>query len=345
LTWLSIIFREAERQREAVAYFQSHGAFVEYAARSNSVIAESRAPKWLIELVGVDNFQEVDHISFLPSKGVQTYLIRDDDLALLKDLPNLRTLKLFSPHLTDAALRHIRHLKTLERLEIWGSLRGNGLTQLASLPALEEIQFVNVRWASGKPTSTILPFSDPDGFEALKDLPRLRSLWIPVSGDRDLQVICGIEKLDELGLGFVGSDIAGGPLTEMEARRSLKRLHLFGDVTGNHLSRLNGFSNLRELLLSGAPLTGDDLRKLPKLPMLETLDLSECHLKGGDMRFLPSLPELQTLDVSETEIGDESLIALSRFRELRHVDLSYTKVTSSAVASLRKDRPEVEVWD
>ena len=63
----------------------------------------------------------------------------------------------------------------------------------------------------------------------------------------------------------------------------------------------------------------------------------------GDIAHLKDLPSLETVMVENARTTDEGLAQLASIAGLKEVALGKTLVTDDAVASFKRERPEVKV--
>jgi hypothetical protein len=158
----------------------------------------------------------------------------DDDLARLAWLPDLDTLYLSAPRVTEAGLERLRVLTNLEDLD------------LAETPVTE---------ASLGP---------------ILRLTRLESLTLrgPIT-DRGLERLASLKNLRDLCL--FGSRVTDAGLIHLERLPHLERLVLpDAGITDAGLGRLARLKTLRELDLTGNPITNACLDLLGAIPGLET---------------------------------------------------------------------------
>ena len=166
--WLGWIVRSAHIQRDAVAVITNAGGNVAYDwewSNGNSVVgSNARAPKWLVNLIGVDYFGHVTRVRVLglwtgtdivsAHVGRLTQLeklsmvasaLSDTDLAHLKGLTNLTSLELIhSDSLTDSGLPHMKALTNLSELDLSGNkVTGTGLEHLRGLTKLSVLSLRN----------------------------------------------------------------------------------------------------------------------------------------------------------------------------------------------------------
>ncbi|HUF63463.1 MAG TPA: M56 family metallopeptidase, partial [Verrucomicrobiales bacterium] len=112
--------------------------------------------------------------------NLDSHVITDAGIASLNILPKLEFLWLRASRLTDDALRHLSEVKTLTRLDLFGSgtpgatygrlFTSAGLQELEALPGLRELHIYNLE--------------SQDGFAGLRSLSQLRTLVLQHTGIR-----------------------------------------------------------------------------------------------------------------------------------------------------------------
>jgi internalin A len=160
LGWL---VHTARIQREAVAALDNVGCHISYDWNwQNGMYVPGGppwAPKWLVELIGVDYFGHVTRVMISDrSKASDATLepigrliglkqlflfessVGDAGLIRLKGLSNLATLDLSGTRVTDAGLTHLSGLDKLTRLELRGfHVTEAGLTHVRELKGLTHL--------------------------------------------------------------------------------------------------------------------------------------------------------------------------------------------------------------
>ncbi len=157
--WMGWVVRRARVQREVVAAIRQAGGEVRYDSDSDIDIEPKRriwAPRWLVDSLGIDYFSSVDYVSFdkAGADEVAGHLARlpaleyvdfgksdlsDSGLARLRGL-DLCVLTLSETKVTDAGLRHVRSMTTLEHLRLDSTSVGDaGMAEVATLPKLERL--------------------------------------------------------------------------------------------------------------------------------------------------------------------------------------------------------------
>jgi hypothetical protein len=163
LGWMVRTIRSARIQREAVAAVRTYPGYVFYDWEwSNGVFIRGGrpwAPKWLIDLIGIDFFGNVTNIGLSRSSvapnaviaavgnlsGLQRLSlsgtsVADGDLAHLTRLTDLSDLFLANTKVSDAGLAHLEGLNRLSSLELHDTpVTDAGLVHLQRLTGLRNL--------------------------------------------------------------------------------------------------------------------------------------------------------------------------------------------------------------
>jgi hypothetical protein len=142
---LGWIVREARIQRDAVAAIRAAGGSVFYDWEWNNGKSvpggKPWAPKWLVDLIGVDYFGHVTHV-WLPLSSKVT----DATLAHVGRLTRLQELFVRSPYVSDAGLEHLKGLTNLTDLTLAGrQVTDAGLVHLMKLTSLSKLWLPGAR--------------------------------------------------------------------------------------------------------------------------------------------------------------------------------------------------------
>jgi hypothetical protein len=139
------LVRRAHTQRNAVAAIQAAGGQVIYDFQYDHVVfnadGKPKAPRWLVDLVGVDHFAEVLAVRLrMPPKDAGAMLalvgrltsiecltvtdpkFGDAELLKLKTLTEVRHLNLKGTAVTDAGLKHINGMTKLKTVVLLRTL-------------------------------------------------------------------------------------------------------------------------------------------------------------------------------------------------------------------------------
>ncbi|MHC4180142.1 MAG: leucine-rich repeat domain-containing protein [Planctomycetota bacterium] len=142
-SWFAVKMKQARRQRELVAAIREGGGWVywDYEVVDNPhrvplapyrmpLAAEPPTPAWLVNLLGVDLFEDVVHAECGSDFG-------DENMVYLSELADLRWLSLGTP-VTDSGLVHLETLTKLEQLFLDRTqVTGGGLEHVKGLAKLE----------------------------------------------------------------------------------------------------------------------------------------------------------------------------------------------------------------
>ena len=116
-SWFAVKMRQAKRQEAAVGELKKLGCSVKYGVevsrRGYARINKPNVPQWLLNLLGIDFFCHVSHVS--EEKGKMT----DDAMAHLNGLTHLQSLFLANAQITDAGLENIKDLTQMKIFRIW----------------------------------------------------------------------------------------------------------------------------------------------------------------------------------------------------------------------------------
>jgi internalin A len=136
LGWL---VRSAHIQRDAVAAIENARGIASYdwqrKGQTYSPGAMPDAPRWLVDLIGVDYFGHVTHVAICyPSNTTEV------PMAQIEHLTRLKSLCLSGSTISDEGLAHVTGLTNLSILELTGTrITDAGLAHLKGLANLAEL--------------------------------------------------------------------------------------------------------------------------------------------------------------------------------------------------------------
>lgn len=215
LAWFTARLHSGLRQRDAVAEIVNAGGFVKYDYERSPTgegftrWAQPAEPAWLRRILGDDFLHRVVFVAFINRNE-----LTDDDLACLRDLPQLQCLSIDRGQITDDGLRHLGSLTNLEALTLARvEISDAGLAQLEGLRRLQSLNLFGTAI-----TGT--------GLEYLASLPQLRRLNLAYTklADDELVSLRACRRLEEVRLR--GSDITDAALTHLEGLPVLRRIDL-----------------------------------------------------------------------------------------------------------------------
>ena len=221
------------------------------------------------------------------TSGIQVFQFPEWEEGVLVKLPDPGArfgLCLNLTKVTDAGLKELASLKSLEALYLAGNGPGN------------ETQITDV---------------------GLKKLAGLKSLQIlDVRGTKvtgaGLKELAGLKNLQELYL--TGCQVTDAGLKELAGLRSLEVLHLGNTkVTGAGLKELAGLESLQALYLYDTPLTDAGLEHLAALKSLRYLNLAHCSgVTDAALKDLGAMKSLKDLQIYLTKVTAEGTAALRK---------------------------------
>lgn len=225
----------------------------------------------------------------------------------------------------------------------------NGEALLERLGQLSELQYLSLE--------TNLFY--PRRAEALREIRRLKTLWIGVSaltvdsGRAFGAALGGMRRLRTLTIApatYGISDIDEGMprecLAAIGAMDRLEHFRLEGRaIAQRDLGLLAGMANLKSLALHGIAIESDQngseqplLAGFPRLPRLEVLDLSGSDVGNDDLRYLAALPKLRALNLVSTNVTGEGVADLAPAETLEELAIGIVGDAASATGlqSLKK---------
>lgn len=167
---------------------RQHVVAKELLERNARIQWQTSGPKWLRDVVGDYYFTELVMVD-LQMRGQE-----DDELSLLRDLPALERLYLAgNPLISDQGLDHLRTLKHVRRLSLWGTgVTDEGLSKLSHLEALEALDLKDTKVTQAGLAKLVglknlrelhhRFLLDDDGLTAIAQLPRLQIRDLKVNG-------------------------------------------------------------------------------------------------------------------------------------------------------------------
>jgi hypothetical protein len=187
--WLSIESSHARKQKNAIETVRKLGGMLAYDFQMDrngqwKRPFQPRGPQWLRKAIGDDYFQRVVVVNF--DEGSDP---TDDDLAVLHNLTDLRTLTLMNRRrITDDGLRFVAGLRRLQKLSLDGTnIDGSGLAHIRSLKGIELL------------TVSGTPLSD-EGLEHIVTLSNLKMLDLSNTKitDKGLIHLASLKSLESL---------------------------------------------------------------------------------------------------------------------------------------------------
>lgn len=329
--------------------------------------------------VGDDMIEPITRLTGLRELGLCSVRVSPGGLALLAELPHveelstpmglsdagmaeivkmqsLKRLNVSRDRLTDAGLRSLGKLTSLEVLELFGNpgITDDGLKALTNLRLLRhlrlgrEVSFTDRGMAhlASLPSLKVLWLDTPnvtdEGLRYLapsRSLERLYMYWLDTITDRGIVYLKDMPRLRKLNVGHARLTDAG--LAHFAAFKNLDYLCLPGGFTDtgiSHLANINHLKHLRVNCYSNSPLTDNALATIGKLNELRELHISGIGFTDEGIELLKKLENLQALNVltfGPDGLDNENLKQLARLSRLRELWLGHSNnITMSGMNTL-----------
>jgi hypothetical protein len=321
--YLGMFIQSAQKQRKAVAQIQRLGGQVnyDYEFGHHDSPPTPPGPSFLRRIFGEDAFANVKYVSLYS----ETNTIRDEDLIVLRELPKVDQLYLWSPGITDRGMKIVAENRNLQQLSLVDvNISGDGLMLFGKNERLESLYL----HAASIDDSTI---------SGIETQGSVRCLILRKTGltDAGLASVARLLQLRELNL-CENSGFTGKGLESVAKLTNLKSLYLLGNsgmVDG--FEHLKGLTKLK-LLWIYAPSFDDGCAEiLRNLKELQVLKLPGAAMSDQGVEKLRNLKELLGLNLSDTAVSDQSLETIRQLERLEQLDLSGTKITVEGLSRLK----------
>jgi Leucine-rich repeat (LRR) protein len=296
--------------------------------------------------------------------------------------PNLESLTLEGPSITDALVPHLAEQKHLKSLALRNTLIGD--RGIAQLSGLENLKIIDLRVApmvtdaamqtlaempslravrvlggnvtdAGVETLLQMPHLVEldvrncrgvtiEGIELLADKQSLRVLKIggPNIDDAVLKVVGTMDQLTGLDLDNCAITDAGMAHLAPLPLESLS-LYQCAKVTDRGMAILEGYTDLERLKLSDVGVKGAALAKLPNPEKLTSLDLSLSLITDEQVPALAAMAGLKKLNLSQTQITDKAVDVLAKLEGLDQLIVTQTALSEEGIERLREALPECAI--
>ena len=350
-------------------------------------------------LSGLDELTEL----FLPgpifNPGAGSRLDINDELKVFSGLKKLEKLH-FSLHfltnvnVQDKGLAHLKDLTNIKELRLTQSrIKGPGLAPFTNLQKLDlnysTFTDEGMQYLAGMKDLTHLALRDTLVSDAgLKHIAGLKQLEVlDLYGarvtDDGVEHLAGLKQLKKLNL--LGATISDEGADVLAALPALEELNLYrSQITNAGLKKLSGLKNLKSLDVRYARVTRggvDDFRRaLPEAEIefqetapqsanaslrdtkpsaateeaiaawvmkmggkatvregaVREVDLSRTPVTDAQLQHLGGLRSIESLNLDTTEVGDGGVSAIARLGSLRSLNLSHTMTSDKALPVIAK---------
>ena len=288
---------------------------------------------WIVRrFVGDDAFWQIESVDFWdletgPTGELELQRPGELEPELLKELPDLRILRLMYNQVDDTWLGAASAAPKLQSLSLLGHDKGTatraGIETLQRTKRLRRLDLAG-DWVSD------------DTMRGVATLSQLESLTIAApnvtaAGYAQLQ---HLTELRELSLNHEKTidDSATVAFPHLHHLRTLSLMKTsVSDIT---LARLAQLTELEELILLETNISDQGMESLADLRNLKTLYLARTEVGDAGMEALAGLPQLKTLYAPHTQIGNAGVASLARLPSLTYLNLGGTKITDAALPTL-----------
>ncbi len=226
--------------------------------------------------------------------------IRDEEVALLRQFPSLRSISLAGTFSTDAGLRPLAGLRELREIDLNQTAVSNAAAfWLGNTPLLERANFSNTAMAGPA-----------------------------------LAMLLRAPKLKHLDL--AGTNLPSTDLEQLRRKSDWRSLSLDGLSVDDSLVEaiVTSSPDLESLNLSGTKVTDATMKVLGTLAHLRQLRLANTAITDAGLRELSPNNKWDWLDLTKTEVSDESCAVLADMKDLRILGLVGTRVTINGLRKL-----------
>ena len=251
----------------------------------------------------------------------------DADLAALKNVEEITSLRITDGNVTDAAMARVEKMTNLEQLLLanCSNLTDAALAHLRPLHNLRRLYIYAVNITDA-------------GLANLRDLTQLETLnlnWCSRITDAGLSNFVSMRNLE--GIGLAGTQITDAGLKQLTAFPRLSLLCLQDThITDAGLKQLAAFPRLSFLMLQNRQITDDGTSCLAGINSLRTLNLGQCQLTDAGLERLSGLKDLVDLSLDGTQITGAGLSFLKDMRRLMCLRLSGCKgITDAGLSNLK----------
>jgi Leucine-rich repeat (LRR) protein len=257
----------------------------------------------------------------------------------------------------------VANLKKLTILD----MPGVRITDLAPVADLVQLDLLVLAPARDTPARSVPGPGGPPSLGPLRRLTKLTQLILGSTRieDRELAIVAGIPKLNNLMIGGRGITEAG--LAQIAESSSLiflrltdtsiahlrplsPRLHrLLGlemensNLTDAGIEPLSMGIRLTNLTIAGSRMTDAGLDHLSSLTSLERLRLDRSAITDAGLARLKSLKSLETLSLTETKLTDSSVETLAGFQSLKSLNLDRSGISPAGIERLKQALPKATI--
>ena len=289
----------------------------------------------------------------LQNLGVARTLVNGSFLQRAKDFPKLRALSLSSSPVTDEHMRNVAALANIETIYLVRTqITGVGLRRLYNLQNLRRVDLdESIAPADQQALQQALPGAKVEVNGGSRQRPTIRKAPVPATLE-DLRPALHVQvgpdgqrmmefyddRLDHERIGDGHLKL----LVELAPLHYIDLQH--SQITGEGLKYLLPLDTLRHLALNEVRDIDRGAKYLAQLPALKTLVLALCPLGNSGLAALCDSQSIEELHVGSRRISDEGVKHLARLKTLRTLRLGQANLSDGGLAYLA-DVSGLEVLD
>jgi hypothetical protein len=276
--WLGFRVNRAFHQKKAVARLYELGGFGSYDYQladgrvDDDETDEPPGPAWFTNLVGLD-FRCKFELAILGARPAA----KDDDLAMLENLPLTGFYLGDQTDITDQGFEHVGDLRSLKNLTV------------RNLPRVTDAGLVHLR--------------------GLSKLTGLSLMGTAIDGS-------GLDKIEHLpieALSLTGDRVTNGSLAHLKGFRRLKWLHLEGtQITNDAIPYLMELEQVERLFIRSDFVTDDGLKHFRSLPNLRHLEISCTSISPQGAERLKAIFPAAYIDFKRADVLPGGEIEVAR---------------------------------
>lgn len=297
---------------------------------------------WISEAqITAEGLKVIGGLTNLEDLEIGSDLYTDADIAHLKGLKKLHTLSLFGKKITPAALEHVAQIPSLERFNSWATDKPNdkALEFASKLTKLKELNCTMGTYTDkgavhiGKMVGLeklMIGYSEITDvtIEAISKLPNVKELVIVAAHKVTDKGVSHLAKMPALvDLGLVYSNNVGGPgIAALKDAPNLRKLRV-SSISPENAKFLAELKQLEELsFVEGDGVTEAHLADLGGLTNLKTLDAT--YTSVGSIDAVAGLTGLTSLNLTRTKMTDEGFKNVHKLTNLQSLYIGETLITS-----------------
>lgn len=275
--------------------------------------ALERLPKMVAALEAVEC--SVDDKNGMRTLFVHGNKVRDEDLAIVKDLPAIGNLSINgADRITAKGMQHLAGLRGVRSLSLAGKYIADDT--VAPLKGLSEVR--NVRLSSSPLILHDYHSLSDAGLAFLASMPWLESVEIAANPTWAKSLT-----------------ITGSGLVHLRGAKGLKEVELSGETIDNTaLEHLATLPSIKKLTINRCQFTDAGFLQLKNLKELEEVRLFRVPLRGPGLATIGASPKLKRLSATDCPITEIAGLRGSCVKELDFNDCPITDAGLAPAASL-----------